>query len=215
MPGPSSPLPPTPFRFRPRRPVVVGITGGIAAGKSAVSAAFSAHGLVHIDADRLAREVTERPDVLAEIAAELGADLLTADGKLDRPKTAARVFADPAARQKLENLTHPRVRAATLAAIAAAKAAGDPVLLDVPLLLERGLVEQCDFVVFVHANDATRRARAAARGWPEGDLERRERAQMDLAQKRALADFVVDNDGALDATRCQVADLLRRIEAMP
>lgn len=213
MPGPSEPPPLPPSRFRPRRPVVVGIVGGVAAGKSTVSAAFSAHGLVHIDADRLAREVTERPEVLAAIARELGPEILTADGKFDRPKAAARVFADPSARQKLEALTHPPVRAATLAAIAAAKGNGDSVLLDVPLLLERGLVEECDHVVFVHASDATRRARAATRGWAEGELERRERAQSSLADKRSRADFVVDNDGTLEAMRQKVADVLRRIEA--
>lgn len=215
MPGTSDEAAPAPPRFRPRRPVVVGLVGGIAAGKSAVAAAFAAHGLVHVDADRLAREVTEDPAVLAAIARELGPDLLTADGKLDRPKTAALVFADQEARRKLEALTHPAVRAAALAAIAAAKAAGNSALLDVPLLIERGLVDECDHVAFVHASDATRRARAAARGWAEGELERRERAQASLEDKRARAGFVLDNDGPLDAMRRQVADVLRRIEAGP
>lgn len=213
MPGPSEQEPPTPFRFSPRRPLVVGIAGGIAAGKSVVAAAFSAHGLVHVDADRLAREVTQRPEILAAIAMALGPDLLTPQGQLDREKTAARIFNDPVARQQLEALTHPPVRNETLAAIAAAKAAGDSVLLDVPLLLERGLIEACDHVIFVHASDATRRARALARGWTEGELERREGTQASLDNKRARAGFVIDNDGSLEATRRQVGEVLRRIEA--
>ncbi len=209
MPAPTE-NPPPPFRFRPVPPVVLGILGGIAAGKSAVAAAFAAHGLVHLDADRIAREVTAQPDVVAAIGRALGAEVLAADGSLDRAKVAARVFQDPEARRELEALTHPPVRRAILDALAAAKANGDSVLLDVPLLLERGLIEECDAVAFVHASDATRRARAAGRGWAPDELDRRERAQASLAEKRARADVAIDNDGTLDAMRRQVAEFLQR-----
>jgi len=202
--------PPPAIRFRPVPPAVVGILGGIAAGKSAVAAAFAAHGLVHLDADRIAREVTAQPDVVAAIGRALGAEVLAADGSLDRAKVAARVFQDPEARRELEALTHPPVRRAILDALAAAKTNGDSVLLDVPLLLERGLIEECDAVAFVHASDATRRARAASRGWAADELDRRERAQASLAEKRARADVTIDNDGSLDAMRRQVAEFLQR-----
>ncbi len=208
VPGASANPPESPTLFRPRRPIVLGIAGGIAAGKSAVAAAFAAHGLVHVDADSLAREVTARKDIVAAIAHDLGAEMVAADGTLDRQAVASRVFADATARARLEALTHPPVRQAILDAIAAAKARGNSVLLDVPLLLERGLVDQCDRVVFVHASEATRRTRAASRGWAEGELERRERAQASLEEKRARADFTVDNDGSIAAMRQQVAALL-------
>ena len=209
MPAPTENPPPA-IRFRPVPPAVVGILGGIAAGKSAVAAAFAAHGLVHLDADRIAREVTAQPDVVAAIGRALGAEVLAADGSLDRAKVAARVFQDPEARRELEALTHPPVRRAILDALAAAKTNGDSVLLDVPLLLERGLIEECDAVAFVHASDTTRRARAAGRGWAADELDRRERAQASLAEKRARADVTIDNDGSLDAMRRQVAEFLQR-----
>jgi dephospho-CoA kinase len=210
-PEPSAPaaLPP----FRPHPPVVIGVLGGIAAGKSAVAGAFAARGLVHVDADRIARAVADEPDVRSEVAAALGPSVLDGQGRLDRQAIAQRVFADPRARELLEAITHPRIRLRILAELERARRQGASVLLDVPLLLERGLVEQCDHVVFVHASDAVRAARAAARGWAADELRRREAAQAPLEHKRARAAFVVDNDGPLDALPAQVDDVLRRLLA--
>lgn len=199
--------------FRPDPPLVLGLLGGVAAGKTTVAAAFAAHGLLHVDADRLARQVVAEEAVRRDLAAAFGPSILAADGSLDRAAMAAIVFADPAARQRLEDLTHPRIRAAILATLGAAKAQGTSVLLDVPLLLERGLIDCCDVVVFVHSSTERRRQRAAARGWPTGEFDRREAAQAPLADKRARADFVLDNDGTLDATGRQIDDLLRRLAA--
>jgi dephospho-CoA kinase len=200
--------PPAPFR--PAPPVVIGIVGGVASGKSAVAAAFAAHGLTLVDADAIAREVAAEPAVLAGIAAALGPELVTPGG-LDRAAVAARVFREPAARARLEAILHPPIRARIDAALAAARAHGDSVLLDVPLLLENGLVDRCDHVVFVATSPATRRARAAARGWPAGELERREAAQTPLDVKRARAGFVVDNDGDLPTMARGVAAVLDRL----
>ncbi len=205
------PLPRRPFR--PDPPVVIGLLGGVAAGKSAVAAAFADRGLRHIDADAIARTVTADAGVAREVAAALGPTAVDAAGRLDRAAVAARVFADPAARRQLEAITHPRIRREILAAVAAARAAGQSVLLDVPLLLEGGLIAECDHAVFVAASDATRAARAASRGWAPDERSRREAAQATLADKRARADFVIDNDGPLDATRRQVDDLLDRLDA--
>lgn len=201
--------PPTlePAPFRPTPPVVVGLLGGIAAGKSAVAACFATHGLVAIEADAIARQVSAEPAVLAELRREFGAEIVR-DGALDRARLAQRVFAEPAARGRLEAILHPRIRARILAELAAARAAGQSVLLDAPLLLEGGLIDFCDVVVFVAAATAVRQARAAARGWAAGELERREAAQAPLAEKQRRAAHTIDNDGSLADTARQVAEFL-------
>lgn len=212
---PADPERPTtaPRPFRPARPVVIGILGGVAAGKSTVARLFAAHGLRHLDADAVAREVGAEPAVLDLVAARFPGAVVTEHGRrrLDRNHLAEVVFADPAARRDLEAVLHPRVRARLLADLAAARAAGDSVLLDVPLLLENGLIDQCDHVVFVQASPATRARRAAERGWSAGELARREAAQASLEAKVARARHHVDNDGDLAATSAQVVALLDRL----
>lgn len=206
----AGPLPPTPFR--PATPVVIGILGGIAAGKSAAAAAFAAHGLVRIDADAIGRELSRDPGVLAEVTRELGPAAVR-DGQIDRRTVADLVFRDATARQRLEAILHPRIRARILADLAAAKAAGHSVLLDVPLLLENGLIEFCDHVVFLHASTATRQARAKGRGWHAEELARREAAQAPLAVKRARAGFVIDNDDDPAIMHRDVAAMLERLRS--
>jgi len=209
MPLPAAtPTPPAPFR--PARPVVLGVVGGIAAGKSAAAQAFAAHGLAHLDADAVARAVSAEPAVVAEVARALGPTAVRA-GQLDRQALGDLVFRDPAARQALEAILHPRIRADLLADLQAAKARGDSALLDVPLLLENGLVDACDHVVFLDVDLATRQSRAAARGWPAGELERREAAQAPLTEKRARARFVLANNGDLAALRVGVAAILDQL----
>jgi dephospho-CoA kinase len=196
--------------FRPATPVVIGLVGGIAAGKSTVAGLFADRGLRHVDADAHARAATAEAGVLRELAAAFGPGVV-AGGNLDRAALAAVVFADPGARQRLEAILHPRIRAGILAALAAARAAGESVLLDAPLLLETGLVGFCDAVVFVDCPDAERRRRAAARGWPAGEFERREQAQVPLADKRARATHRVDNGGDLAATNREVSAVLAEL----
>jgi dephospho-CoA kinase len=188
--------------------------GGVAAGKSTVAAAFARHGLLHIDADAHARAVIQEPAVAAAIAAAFGPVAFAADGSLDRSALAAQVFRDAAKKRQLEAITHPPIRAAILADLQAAKAAGRSVLLDVPLLLENGLIEHCDATVFVDAPPAVRGSRAAARGWSGDELDRREASQAPLALKRAKASYTIDNGASLEQTARQVAlvlaDLARR-----
>lgn len=203
-----------PRPFRPATPVVIGILGGVAAGKSTVARLFAAHGLRHLDADAVAREVSAESAALDAIAARFPG-VVVADGqgrRLDRARLAQVVFADPAARKDLEAVIHPRVRARLLAELATARAAGDSVLLDVPLLLENGLIDACDHVVFVQASAATRARRAAERGWSADELARREKAQASLDTKVARAQHRVDNDGDLAATSAQVAAVLDRLD---
>jgi dephospho-CoA kinase len=181
------------------RSLVVGVLGGIASGKSAVARILAEPDGVVIDADRLAREELETPEVRAELRAHFGPETAPAGRPVDRAALGARVFADPAARRRLELLTHPRVRARVRALLDQARRAGAPwIVLDVPLLLENDdqheLVRECDILVFVDADPAAREARArAARGWGAGEVARREAAQMPLDAKRARADDVLTN----------------------
>lgn len=201
-----------PAQFAPDPPIAIGLLGGIASGKSTVARVFAEHGLELLDADAEARAVTANPDVLAAIAARFGATVLTGDGRLDREQLARIVFADPQARRDLEELTHPPIRAALLARLDQARAAGHSVLLDVPLLLEGGLIERCDVAVFVAASESTRLARARARGWDDGELHRREANQAPLDVKRARCRYSIDNDLPLPAVKAQVASILEDLQ---
>lgn len=211
MPPPEKQDPAQERPFGPPEPLVIGLVGGVASGKSTVSGLFEAHGILHIDADSHARAATEDPEVLAEVQATLGERFVT-DGRLDRQAVAEHVFSDPAAKQQLEAIVHPRVRSRILAELDRARASGRSSLLDVPLLFEAGLWEHCDTIVFVDAPDEIRQERARGRGWDDDELPRRERNQLPLADKRARSQHVVDNGGALDDTRRAVAALLSRLE---
>ncbi len=200
--------------FEPRRPVVIGLMGGVAAGKSTVAGTLAARGLEILDADLEARAVVADPRVLARIAARFGAELVRG-GELDRAAMAALVFADPAARKDLEAITHPAIRARLVAGLDAALAAGRSVVLDVPLLLEGGLIARCDAAIFVEAAPATRRARARGRGWDDVELARREAAQADLAVKRQRSTHTISTDGTLEDVRRQVDQVLADLVSHP
>ncbi|MER5702975.1 dephospho-CoA kinase [Micromonospora sp. NPDC002296] len=188
----------------------VGLTGGIASGKSAVAARLAALGAVLIDSDRIAREVvTPGSEGLAEVVAAFSDRVLGPDGALDRAALGAVVFADEAARRRLEAITHPRVRARSAELVAAA--APDAVVVnDVPLLVEVGLAPTYHLVVVVRAEVATRLARLERdRGMGRADAERRIAAQADDARRRAAADVVLSNDGTLDELHAAVDRLWR------
>ena len=207
-PVPANPQNPTPTGDHP---VIIGLLGGIAAGKSTVAGLFSEHGFLVVDADAVAREVVAEPAVAQRIRDRFGAAVMRADGSLDRAELASLVFCDPSARKDLEAITHPEVRARIGADLQAARGRGEPVVLDVPLLLEGGLIEACDHCVFLEVDPAVRRARAAERGWEKGELERREANQAPLEDKRARCGFTVQNDGDLLATRAQVAEIVGQL----
>lgn len=198
--------------FRPANPLVIGITGGIAAGKSTVAKLFRSHGLTHVDADFHARAVAADATVIRLVEAEFGAGVLRG-GALDREALARLVFADADSRARLEAILHPRIRARILADLAAARARGDSVLLDAPLLFETGLVDCCDHTVHIETALATRQARAAERGWPAGELQRREAAQIPLAVKKQRAVHTIDNDDDLESAARGVAAALDKVVA--
>ena len=170
-----------------------------------------------IAADAMAHAVLEDPEVVGQIAATFGEDVLLSDGSVDRPALGAFVFADAAKRRQLESWIHPRVRANIWADLRRARAAGVPVVvLDVPLLLENdaqhNLRSECDHLVFVEvsAEERDRRARRD-RGWAAGEVERREAAQLPLAEKRAAADAIVDGNGSLAELEQDVRSLMHRL----
>ncbi|MEU6203741.1 dephospho-CoA kinase [Micromonospora musae] len=178
--------------------LMVGLTGGIGSGKSAVARRLAERGAVLIDADRIAREVVAPGTPgLAEIVESFSSRVLAADGSLDRAALGAIVFADEAARRRLEEITHPRVRSRT-AELAAAAAPDAIVVNDVPLLVEVGLVPTYHLVVVVETAVPIRLERLARdRGMDRAEAERRIAAQADDARRRAAADALLSNDGSL------------------
>ncbi|NEK58506.1 dephospho-CoA kinase [Geodermatophilus sabuli] len=182
----------------------IGLTGGIGSGKSTVAGLLAARGAHVVDADRIAREVLEPGTPgLAAVVEAFGAGVLTPEGTLDRPALAAIVFADPAARARLDGIVHPLVRAR--AAELVAEAPQDAVVVqDVPLLVETGQSARYDLVLVVEADLDTRLARLAQRGVAEDDARARIAAQATDEQRRAVADVVLDNSGPLTGLETQV-----------
>jgi dephospho-CoA kinase len=199
--------------LEPPPPLVIGVIGGIASGKSAVAGLFEAAGLVRLDADAAARQATDRPEVRAGLRQRFGRIVPALPEPLDRTALAAVVFRDPEARADLDALTHPAIRARLLSGLAEAREAGRDVALDVPLLLEGGLVSRCDEVVFVDTPDDIRHARAAGRGWAPDELARREAAQLPLPVKRARATATIDNSSTLEHAAQQVERLMQAFRA--
>jgi dephospho-CoA kinase len=180
---------------------VFGLTGGIGSGKSSVAALWRRRGLPVLDADELARAVVAPgSDALAELARELGADLLR-NGQLDRKELARRVFGQPERLRRLEAITHPRIMALRAERLAQLAAAGEPLVCsEIPLLFEKGLEAELRPVVVVSAPPSVQLQRALLRdGATAAELEARIAAQLPLADKVARADYVIDNQGSIDA----------------
>ncbi|RZT26418.1 dephospho-CoA kinase [Kribbella sp. VKM Ac-2569] len=184
----------------------VGLTGGIGAGKSAVSSRLAERGAVVIDSDVLAREVVARgTDGLAEVVDAFGPGVLTADGELDRPALGKIVFGDETARRKLEAIIHPRVRARA-AEIEAGAAADAIVVHDIPLLVETGQADRFDVVLVVDVPVEVQVQRLTAqRGMTDEEAKQRIASQASRDDRLAAADVVVGNSGSL-------ADLDRRLD---
>lgn len=202
----------------PDRPHVLGVLGGIASGKSEVARLLAGPEGWVIDADELVRELYAEPAFRRRVAERFGPAVLDSRGEIDRAALGAVVFADPAQRKVLESWIHPRVRERIVARLAEARAAGvHRVVLDVPLLLENQAEHQlagmCRTLVFVDAPVEAREARAVRRrGWPSGEVARREAAQMPLDEKRRRAQHVIQNDGDLARLAAAVGELSRRLE---
>ncbi|CAN5179463.1 hypothetical protein BH09ACT3_BH09ACT3_02110 [soil metagenome] len=196
---------------------LIGLTGGIASGKSVVSKRLAELGAVLVDADRLAREVVEAGTPgLAAIEEAFGPSVIAADGSLDRPALGAIVFADEPSRLVLNAITHPAVQRAAIERIEAA-AAADPhavIVYDVPLLAEGKGRTGIDFdeIVVVHAEPETRiRRMVANRGMTRDEAIARIAAQAGDEERLAMADTVIHNDGDLEATMDAVDELWARV----
>jgi dephospho-CoA kinase len=183
--------------------LLVALTGGLGAGKSTVAGILEAAGAVTLDADDLARRAVEPGSPgLARLVDAFGPDILDADGSLDRAEMALRAFADDDARRQLEAVVHPEVARLFAEEIDALRAGDDIVVYSVPLLVERGLADAFDVVVTVSAPLEARVARVAASGrMTQEDARARAAAQATDADREAVADVVVSNDGDLEQLR--------------
>ena len=192
--------------------ITVGLTGGIGAGKSEVARLLAEHGAVVVDADALAREALSPGTAETDaVRARFGPAVVAPDGSLDRAALGRVVFADPEALAALEGIVHPFVARRSRALIAAAP--DDAVVVyDVPLLVEKGLQGDYDLVVVVESADEVRLRRLTeGRGMPESDARARMAAQASSAQRRAVADVVIDNDASRDELAARVAALWDRL----
>lgn len=189
----------------------IGLTGGIAAGKSVAARRFGELGAVVVDADVLAREAVAPGSVgLDEVVAEFGSQVLADDGSLDRAALARVVFADAAARARLDAIVHPVVRrlSAEREAAAAARDAGAVVVHDIPLLVETGQAEDFHVVVVVHTPAVLRVERLVRlRGMTRAEAEARVAAQARDEDRLAVADVVLDGAGSDD-------DLVQQVDAL-
>jgi len=184
---------------------VVGLTGGIGAGKSTVSAALATRGAVVIDADAITREVQEPgTPVFAAMVERFGPTIVRADGTLDRQAVADIVFPDPAALADLNAIVHPAVGATLGERLAEQVGTDHVVILDVPLLVESGRDDMAGIIVVdVDPETAVRRL-VEHRGFSEHDARARISRQADRAARLARAGFVVDNEGDLEALEPQI-----------
>jgi dephospho-CoA kinase len=196
---------------------IIGLCGGIGAGKSRVAAEMAALGCEVIDSDRQNHEVLRRPDVLATLRSWWGEQVLDAGGGPNRERIGEIVFSSPAERQRLEGLVHPLIARLREAMIKAANEdqATRAIILDSPLLFESNLDCLCDSIIFIDASPVQRLQRLQrlqqSRHWSEEQVRQREQWQMPLAEKHSRAEFVIDNDGPPERLRPQAMEILNRI----
>lgn len=191
--------------------LVVGLTGGIGAGKSLVARYFSDLGAVVVDADHLARVALEKGSSgFDEVVARFG-DSILKSGELDRKALAEIVFSDASARADLEAITHPRIKALFKQAVSGLDA-DDIMIYEIPLLVETSATENFDFVVTVEAPLEIRKARLLQRGMQPGEIEKRIAAQAPEKGRVAIADAVIRNDGDEDHLLRSVENLWEDLE---
>ena len=193
----------------------VGLTGGIATGKSYVLQEFRRRGVPCLDADLLAHGVmAPGTEAAAAIAVRFGADILGADGAVDRTKLGPIVFADASARRDLEAIVHPAVHRAIAAGVRAFELIGDPfVIVDVPLLYETGSEKDFDKVIVTACTAEKQIARLVARGLTDAAARQRLAAQWPTEKKTARADFVINTEGSFAETDAQVEEINRLLVA--
>lgn len=195
---------------------IIGLTGGIASGKSVVAGVLRNEGVPVVDADALAREVVAPGSAgLRDVVSAFGESVLAANGGLDREALGRIAFANPDARKRLEAITHPRIAGLSLERLAQATAGTTAyVVYEAPLLVETGAHRGLAALVVVSADPDTQVARMRARdGLAQAGARARLAAQLPLAEKVAVADWVIENDGSLDDLRRRTLDVHRAILA--
>jgi len=193
---------------------VIGIVGGIGSGKSTVARVFESLGCVVSDSDASVREILTLPSVQRVLADWWGERIFAPDGSIDRSRIAQIVFESPIERRKLEGLIHPLVHEKRHEQVQQARSQGaSGVIIDAPLLFEAGVDSECDAIVFVDVPREIRLERLkSTRGWDAQELDRREKAQLGLEQKRNRSDYVLSNTGLPDELHGRVARVLSSIQ---
>ena len=194
--------------------MVLGVTGGIATGKSSVAAMLGECGAVVVSADDLARQaVAPGSDALAALVERFGRGILFADGALDRERLARLVFADPVARAELNRITHPAIARLAEERLAQLRAAGHPLIVyEAPLLFEAGAESRVDQVLVVCTAPDIQQQRLMQRDTLSAeDAQTRIATQMPLTEKIRRADYLIDNSGTLAEARLQVAELCKEL----
>lgn len=193
---------------------VIGLVGGIGSGKSLVASQLRQMGCLVCDSDAMARDILRERSVRERIVSWWGSAVLDSDGEVDRGRVASIVFSRPEERRRLEALIHPLVEARREALFHHPPPGTRALVIDAPLLLEAGLEERCDALIFVDAPREQRLARVAAtRGWSAEEVERREAAQWPLDRKREAADTIVRNDDDPASLRQEVSRALEQVLA--
>jgi dephospho-CoA kinase len=198
----------------PKSPPVIGLAGGIGAGKTEVARIFHRLGCMVIDSDKEAKEALDRPEVRDQLVKWWGSSVIGPEGKVDRKAIANIIFKSDKDRAALEALVHPLVRARRGELKKSAIASGAAgVVIDAPLLFEAGVDSECDVVVFVDASRETRLKRVKeSRRWDEAEFERREKAQMPLEEKKLRSAYIIENDGKGGKLAREVEDVLERVK---
>lgn len=197
---------------RPSEKPVIGLAGGIGAGKSTVAGILVDHGCVVSDSDVLAQQALRVAAIRDQLVGWWGRAVLDGSGQIDRAAVARIIFSRPDERRRLESLVHPWVEAQRRTLFDQAPEAAPALVIDAPLLFEAGVDRLCDAVIFVAGDRETRLARlSASRGWNEAELIKREDLQLPLDEKRAKSHYVIDNNGDLQTLTEQVARALNDI----
>jgi dephospho-CoA kinase len=195
--------------------LLVGLTGGLGAGKSTVARMLADRGAILVDADELARRALEPGSRAYQQVSDLfGDEVVTASGELDRAAIAATVFSDPERRRALESIVHPEVFRLLAETVEARRGTDDIIVFDAPLIVETGFHDACDVVVVVTALEEERVARATLeRGMTADQARARIGAQIGDAEREAVADVVIRNDGDLAQLEARVDDLWEQLRA--
>jgi dephospho-CoA kinase len=193
--------------------LLVGLTGGLGAGKSTVARMLADRGAILVDADELARRALEPGSrAYRQVCDLFGDEVVTASGELDRAAIAATVFSDPERRRALESIVHPEVFRMLAETVEARRGTDDIIVFDAPLIVETGFHEACDVVVVVTAPEEDRVARAVRdRGMTADQARARIGAQIGDAEREAVADVVIRNDSDVDQLEARVDDLWERL----